>query len=115
MVVRCPAWMIRTKVGSPSIKGTTCSYLLSHFSSPPWAAFLIVATIHVTLHRLRFFHCYEYLPVCICVCHRHVWCPWRPEEEVRFPGTGVTVVVVHHVATGNRTQFLYKTTECSEP
>lgn len=31
-----------------------------------------------------------YLYVCMCVCvHGHM-CPWRPEEEIRTPGAGVT-------------------------
>lgn len=33
------------------------------------------------------------LPTWICACAWiwvHAWCPWRPEDGVRYPGTGVT-------------------------
>lgn len=29
------------------------------------------------------------LPEYIYMYHMHVWCPWRPEEDIRSPGTGV--------------------------
>lgn len=32
---------------------------------------------------------YECLPICIDVHHVCVCCPWRPEEGVASPGTGV--------------------------
>lgn len=30
------------------------------------------------------------LPECVFVSHIGAWCPWRPEEGVRCPWTGVT-------------------------
>jgi hypothetical protein len=30
------------------------------------------------------------LPACTYVCHMHDWYPWRPEEIIRAPETGVT-------------------------
>ena len=30
------------------------------------------------------------LPAWMYVYHMHAWCPQRPEEGIRFPGTGVT-------------------------
>ena len=38
--------------------------------------------------------------------------PWRSEEGIRSPGTGVTVVS-HHMGAGNRTQVLCKRSLCS--
>lgn len=32
---------------------------------------------------------YEFLYTCLSVYHMHAWCLLRPEERVRFPGTGV--------------------------
>ena len=30
------------------------------------------------------------LLVCMDVCHMGVWCPWRSEQDIELPGTGVT-------------------------
>lgn len=35
------------------------------------------------------------------VYYLHAWCPRRPDEGVRDPGTIVTKVVSHHVGTEN--------------
>lgn len=32
-------------------------------------------------------------PACIHVYHMCIWCPWRPEEGILTPGTGVTAVM----------------------
>lgn len=37
--------------------------------------------------------------------HVCAWCPKRPEEVIRFPGTGITVSC--HVGSGNRTRVLF--------
>lgn len=33
--------------------------------------------------------CVGALSACMSVYHLHAWCPWRSEEGVRVPGTGV--------------------------
>lgn len=33
--------------------------------------------------------CMSVLPACTYVHHMHTWCPWRPEEVVWVPRTGV--------------------------
>lgn len=38
--------------------------------------------------------CMSVLPACTYVHHIHTWCPWRPEEVVWVPGTGVTMWVL---------------------
>lgn len=43
--------------------------------------------------------------ICLCV-YLHAWCmrgPWRPEDEVEYPGTGVQVVVSSYVGAWNQT------------
>lgn len=32
--------------------------------------------------------CMSAFPVCIYVCHVHVWCPWKPEEDTGFSEAG---------------------------
>lgn len=34
--------------------------------------------------------CMGILLACLSVYNVHVWCPWRPEESISFPGAGVT-------------------------
>lgn len=29
--------------------------------------------------------------MCVCVHHMPTWCSGRPEEDLRFPGTGVKI------------------------
>lgn len=36
------------------------------------------------------FMCVTILPTCKSAYHIHAWCPWRPEDGVGFPRTGVT-------------------------
>ena len=43
--------------------------------------------------------------------HVCAWCPKRPEEVIRFPGTGITVSC--HVGSGNRTWVLGKSCQYS--
>lgn len=38
---------------------------------------------------LLFYVCLHFC-ICVCVYYVHAWCPRRPEEGVRSPGTGVT-------------------------
>ena len=39
----------------------------------------------------------------------HVWCPQRPEKDIRFPGTS------YHMVSGTGTQVLCKSRQSSEP
>ena len=114
VLVRYPTWVFRAKAGSPSIKGTMCSYLMSHFSSP-WAAFLIIATSHVTLHRLHlktFSQLSVFARMYICVpqeclvpmeTRKGCWILWNWSYSCCDPSWGY------------RTQFFYKTSKYSEP
>lgn len=44
----------------------------------------------------------------------HALCLWRPEEGVRFPGTGLQMVLSHQVGMlGNPTQDLWQSGQCS--
>lgn len=44
---------------------------------------------------------------CMYVCHVHMQCLWKVEEDARYPGTGVTGVS-YYVSVGNQTWVLYK-------
>jgi len=49
-----------------------------------------------------YFMCANILHTCIYVYHKHAWCPRRSKEGiVRFPETGVTVVLSDHEDAGN--------------
>lgn len=39
---------------------------------------------------LFFFYVYEHLPACVNVYCVDAWCPWRSEEDDRYPGTRIT-------------------------
>jgi hypothetical protein len=45
------------------------------------------------------------VPVCLSVCMSlcmlvlHMWCPWRPEKGILFPGTGIIGVRGRHEPT----------------
>lgn len=64
----------------------------------------------------------KYLKVYLCVCASaclspyalHVYRgPWRPEESFTVADSGVTVIVICHVSTGNRAQFLCRSSKDS--
>ena len=49
----------------------------------------------------------------VCIYYMHVWCLWKPEENMRYPGTRVTdVYKLPHVYVGNITQVLSKSNKC---
>ena len=39
-------------------------------------------------NSLAYFLCLDVLPACMSVYNIHVWCPRRPVEGDRYPGTG---------------------------
>jgi hypothetical protein len=47
---------------------------------------------------LSVYKCFGFIYACD-PCH--AWCPWRSEEGIRAPGTGIRTVVNHHVGAGN--------------
>lgn len=59
-----------------------------------------------------FFMCIDVLSSCILVHHVHA-VPRKPEEGVRYPGTGVKDRRRHHVGDRNRTQVLLLSNYCS--
>lgn len=38
----------------------------------------------------NYFMCMSALPSCMYVYYMYAWCPWKTEEDIRSPGTGVT-------------------------
>lgn len=55
--------------------------------------------------HFKLFYMYRGLCLHVCLCTMHM--DQKPEEGVRFPGTGVTVVSCHEGA-GNLTRVLEK-------
>lgn len=48
-----------------------------------------------------------YVHVTVCV---HLWCPWRSEEDIRFPGIGITDGLLGVMwVLGNKLQVSAKT------
>lgn len=45
------------------------------------------------------------------LCHVHLWCPQRPEEDIRWPES----TSCHHAGAGDRAQVLCKSKKCSQP
>lgn len=52
----------------------------------PWT-FLSLLSLNKLFISLLFFMCLSALPECMSVTHMHAW--WKPEEDVRSPGTGL--------------------------
>lgn len=50
---------------------------------------------------------------CMYRNHTGTQCKERPEDSVRFPGTGLKAVVSCHVDAGNEIQGLCKSSKCS--
>lgn len=98
-------------------KNSQCSYLLSHCSIPQIrlvfttfqkqserdhvfaVASCCVALLTLNLgssfkniYHVSLFMCMGVLPAHMSVCAvcGHAWYPWRPEEDIRSPGAGVT-------------------------
>ena len=55
-----------------------------------------------------------WLWACRCAYHMCVWCPQRPEEGIRPPGAGVSVVSPVGAGSENQTQVLCKSSQCSQ-
>lgn len=49
------------------------------------------------------FYVYWGVHVCTTVC---VWCPWRPENGIRYPEPELGITVSCHVGTGTQIQGL---------
>lgn len=45
----------------------------------------------------------------------HTLCPQTPKEGITVLGTGVQVVLSHHVGAGSQTPVFFKNSECSYP
>lgn len=58
---------------------------------------------------------YSYgLHICTCTVCVHLWCPWRSEEDTRFPGTGITDGLLGVMwVLGNKLQVC-ENSKCSE-
>lgn len=54
------------------------------------------------------------LPVYMYVRHVCACCPWRSEEGIGSPRTGVSTVVNHQVGAGNQAPVLCKNNKCSQ-
>lgn len=50
----------------------------------------------------------DVLSVWMSVYHMSAWCPWRWEEGIRSPRTGVTMVITLHLGARNWTFILWK-------
>lgn len=54
-----------------------------------------------------FILCVSVCPICMSIYYTTcIQCPQRPEEGIRYPGTGVIDTITHQVYAGNRTQDL---------
>lgn len=91
-IVSCLVWVLGT---SPESFGSKCSQLQSRHISP---MILELSASRVARNKWLCFVCIlvflslDALPVvCLCI-HVHAWYPWRPEEGIRSPGTGVRMV-----------------------
>lgn len=71
---------------------SACCFFLSELQS--FRTYMEVCSIWSSgfklflVYTFKIFMClHVFLPVCICTTD--AWYPWRPEEGIRFPGTGV--------------------------
>lgn len=60
---------------------------------------------HVSVFKEKPFMCMGVLPTCMSVYQLCAWCPWRLEEDIRSPGTEITVVSCY-IDAGNQTSVL---------
>jgi len=81
----------------------TCTHMPVHAPAQ-------VHTLLLAHGKHGFLTCMNVLP--ICVCHMCTWCPWKPEKDIRSPGTGLQTAMSHHVAAGYQTQVLWKSSLC---